>query len=213
MPAHIDQCIPASIASEIAEPPNRPGMQRISVVGTTGSGKTTFAERLAGRLGYAHVELDSIHWGPGWTPLETDEFRRRLAPHLAAESWVVDGNYGKVRDLVWARADTVVWLDYSLATIMGRLALRTYRRVARREELWNGNREHFRVQLFSRDSLFLWALRTYDRRRREIPEWLSMPAYAHLSLVRCQKPEEAKDWLRTLPGEPADDTVIDMKDL
>lgn len=53
--------------------------RRIAVVGASGSGKTTFARRLAERLGIPHIELDAIHWGPDWTPARDDDFRARTA--------------------------------------------------------------------------------------------------------------------------------------
>jgi hypothetical protein len=88
---------------------------------------------------------------------------------LCGDTWVVDGNHPAVRDLIWRRADTIVWLDYRLALIMWRLMLRTFRRVATREVLWNGNREReLSAHFFSRDSIFLRALRTYGLRRREL---------------------------------------------
>ena len=90
-----------------------PGPRRIAVVGTSGSGKTTLAHRLAERLGIPHVELDALHWGPNWTPVAADLFRERVAQALSGEAWVVDGNYSRVRDIIWTRADTLVWLDYS----------------------------------------------------------------------------------------------------
>ncbi|MGH8935893.1 MAG: adenylate kinase [Acidimicrobiia bacterium] len=171
-------------------------MQRIAVIGTTGSGKTTLAARIAERLGTPHVELDALHWDPAWTP--SPAFRERTAGALDGDEWVVDGNYSQVRDIVWSRADTVVWLDYSLWLILGRLLRRTLRRVSRREELWNENRERLRDQLASRDSLFLWALRTYPRRKREYPELLGRPEHAHLKVVRLRSPRHTRAWLADL---------------
>ena len=64
---------------------------------------------------------------------------------VAGEGWVIDGNYGKTRDLVWASADTVVWLDYRFPRVFTRLLQRTFRRTLRREILWHGNRERLRT--------------------------------------------------------------------
>lgn len=86
-------------------------MERVSVIGTSGSGKTTFAGRLAGILRVPHIELDSLSWEAGWTPVPRDIFRSRVSEAINADRWVVDGNYGQdARDLIWERADTVVWL-------------------------------------------------------------------------------------------------------
>jgi len=74
-------------------------VRRVSVVGTSGSGKSTLASQLADILGVPHLELDAVHHQPGWEPLPTDEFRRVVAARAAAGGWVIDGNYGRVRDL------------------------------------------------------------------------------------------------------------------
>jgi adenylate kinase family enzyme/GNAT superfamily N-acetyltransferase len=116
-------------------------MRRISLVGAPGSGKTTLGRQLAVTLGVPFIELDGILHQPGWTDLTSDEFRARVAEAIAVEGWVVDGNYGQVQDLVWGRADTVLWLDLPRRVVMLRVVLRTIRRALTREELWNGNRE------------------------------------------------------------------------
>ena len=172
--------------------------RRIVVVGTTGSGKTTLASELAQQLEVSHVELDALHWEPGWTEAPTDLFRERVTRALSGEAWVTDGNYSAVRDIVWSRADTLVWLDYSLPTILYRLTKRTFRRIFTREELWSGNKERMWIQFLSRDSIFLWALKTYRRRRREYPELLSSPEYAHLHLVHMHSPHQARRFLLSL---------------
>ena len=73
-----------------------------------------------------------------------------------------------MRDLVWGRAELLVWLDYPLPLVLGRVVRRTLQRIVTREELWSGNREQWR-HLFTRESLWLWALQTHHRRRKTIP--------------------------------------------
>jgi adenylate kinase family enzyme len=182
----------------------------VNVVGTSSSGKTTFARRLAATLGVPHVELDALHWGPNWTEAEPAVMRARTAHAIAGDGWVVDGNYSVVRDLVWARAQAIVWLDFPLRTVLWRYAGRTRRRIATREELWpgTGNREALGRNLLSRHSLLWWILSTFHRRRREYPDRLA--AHPQLVAVRLRSPAEADGWLadleptagRQAPGAP-----------
>ncbi|HEV2120322.1 MAG TPA: adenylate kinase [Candidatus Bathyarchaeia archaeon] len=171
--------------------------RRISVVGTIGSGKTTFARKTSRILDAPHIELDALHWEPNWVEAPNDLFRERVTRSLQGDSWVVDGNYHQVRDIVWNRADTVIWLDYPFRIIIGRLARRTLKRILTHEKLWNGNQEHIRG-LFTRDSVFLWAIRTYRRRRRQYPHLLSRPENSHLTVVRLRSPRESAEFLSTL---------------
>lgn len=173
-------------------------MRRVHVVGTSGSGKTTVAQLLAARLGVPHVELDALYWEPGWTGSPPEAFRRRVSEALNGEAWVVDGNYSRVRDIIWGRADTVVWLDFPLAVIMGRLLWRTLSRIVTCEELWHGNRESARMTFCSRESILLWALTTYRRRRREYPALFAQPEHAHLRIIHLRSPRATRAWLAAL---------------
>ena len=172
-------------------------MQRVIVIGVTGSGKTTLARQIAARLGGPHVELDALHWDPDWQEAPDEVFRARVTAALAPERWAADGNYHVVRDIAWARADTIVWLDYRFAFVFGRLLRRTLIRIFSREELWNGNRERLRA-LFSRDSIILWLFKSYKRRKREIPALFQQPTYAHLRIVHLHAPQETARWLAGL---------------
>jgi adenylate kinase family enzyme len=171
--------------------------QRICVVGTTGSGKSTLALELARRLQIPHVELDALHWGPNWIHCSDEEMRHRAEGATRSDAWVVDGNYSIVRDLIWPRAEVVVWLDYPLPLILWWLWKRTWKRVLSGEILWGTNRERLWQQFFSKDSLFLWALQTYQRRKGNYTTLLGSPEYANLKVYRFKSPREKDDWLRS----------------
>ena len=171
-------------------------VRRVVVVGTTGSGKTALARRLAEQLGYPYVELDALHWKQGWQSTPHDEFRAQVTQAVDGETWIVDGNYQKVRDIVWRRADTIVWLDYALPLILWRLTRRTFGRMVTRQELWAGNQESLRL-LFSRDSILLWALQTYRTLRRTYTALSADPRWAHLTVVRLRSPRACAAWMNS----------------
>ena len=170
------------------------GEDRISVVGTSGSGKSTVGRAAAARLGVPFLELDSLRHQAGWEELPDDEFRARTAAVVAGDGWVVDGNYSAVRDLVRARATRIVWLDLPRWRVMSQIVPRTLARVVLRRELWNGNRETWRG-LLSRDpseSIILWAWTTHARRRREYSAQLDE------RWVRLRSRREVRRWLDAL---------------
>lgn len=141
-------------------------MRRVAVFGTTGSGKSWLAERLAERAGLRVVELDALFWGRDWQPAPVDLFRHRVERETTGEGWIVVGNYGQVRDLVWRPADTLVWLDLPLPLVLSRLMRRTVKRAVTREELWGtGNRETLSNAFLSRNSILLYALKTHRLNR------------------------------------------------
>ncbi len=170
---------------------------RIVVVGTSGCGKTTFAAALAERLGVAHVELDALYWGPQWTPRPASDFEAAVQAATAGDAWVVDGNYSAVRERVWRRADTLFWLDFSFPRVYGRALRRTLWRVASRQELFSGNRESLR-SLLDPEGVPNWVLRSFWRRRRELPCLLGEARFAHLEPHRFRRPAEAERFLASL---------------
>lgn len=161
-------------------------MQRVSVVGNSGSGKSTLARRLAAVLGVPCLELDSVFHQPGWVPLPEKEFQELVRSRASTDGWVIDGNYSAVRSIVWAAADTVVWLDPPLRTVMRRVIWRTVRRAATRKELWNGNREP--ISNFFRwdpeQSIISWAWHSHDKYRARYAAAAADPANAHLTFIR-----------------------------
>jgi adenylate kinase family enzyme len=163
------------------------------------------ARELSKRLGLPYVELDAVFHQPGWGELPVEEFREIVAERAAGDGWVIDGNYSKVRDLVWQRADTVVWLDLARALVMRRIISRSLARVVLRRRLWNGNRERWR-NVVSRDpaiSIVAWAWTQHDAYKEVYGAAMTDPESAHLRFVRLQSPKEVKAFLsRAGDGDP-----------
>jgi len=173
-------------------------LKRVVVIGTSCSGKTVFARGLARRLKVRHVEIDSIYWGPNWTPTPKEEFRSLVSEALGPEAWVSDGNYSAARDILWARATTLIWLRYPFHVVAWRALSRTLRRILYREVMWAGNVETFRQSFLSTDSVLLWVVKTYRRHRREYPLLFKEPAYRHLKVIVLNSPSEAERFLRSV---------------
>jgi adenylate kinase family enzyme len=165
-------------------------LKRVVVIGTSCSGKTTFAADLAEKLRCGHIELDQLYWLPDWRGRPKEEFRSLVSEVTLQDRWVVDGNYSVVRDITWLRATAIIWLDYSFPVVFGRALWRSIRRLITREELFAGNRESFTKTFLSRDSILLWVLTTYHRRRRDYPVLFKAPKHAHLATYRLRTPVE-----------------------
>lgn len=118
-----------------------------------------------------------------------------MAEAIAAEAWVVDGNYGPVRDLVWQRATHLVWLDYERRVIMARVISRTFFARFCAPSLWAGNREQWR-HLLRPSHPIRWAWNTWDRRRRETAERLTQREYAHLVVLLAMPLEKVRKLLK-----------------
>ena len=170
---------------------------RVNVKGISGSGKTTFARELAERLGVPYLELDAVHHiGPNWTEATAEELEAAACEFMAGapDGWVIDGNYeGKLGDLVVEQADLVVWLDLPLRVSLRRLWRRTHGRLRNKVELWGGNRESWRAAFLGWNSLFVYAVRSWFRHRRELPRKFS----GDPRLVRLRSPGKARRWLES----------------
>jgi adenylate kinase family enzyme len=183
--------------------------KRVIIVGSSNAGKTTFGARLAERIGAPFIELDGLHWEPGWVEAEREVFRERVRRAIASESWVIDGNYrDQQQDVSWPLADTVIWLDLPLATVLRRCAVRTWRRWRRQERLYGGtNRENIWEHLAlwnTEKSLFSYTLKTHRARRRIFEAAIRDPRWAHIRFIRLRSVAEVDRWLAGVPARRAD---------
>lgn len=174
-------------------------MRRVLVVGASGSGKSTAARRIAGRLGVPHVELDALQHGPGWTQRAT--FVADVEAATGGPAWVVDGNYSAVRALLWSRADTVVWLDLPRWLVESRVVRRTLVRLVLRTPLWNGNRERWRTVLHASHPI-RWSWGKHPEYRRRYGALFDDPTFAHVNRVRLRSRADVRRFLADLPASP-----------
>ena len=172
------------------------------MIGSSGSGKTTISVRLAAALDLPCIELDAINWQADWRDLDTydrPEFIRRVEAAVAGDSWVCDGNYSTVANLVWRRATHLVWLDYNPSVFMPRVIGRSLMRAFDRRELWNGNRERWQDWL-NHEHPILWAWRTWRDQRERYEALLDADVWAHLKVIRLRHPDETTTTVEALRG-------------
>ncbi|CAO5238095.1 putative adenylate kinase [Frankia sp. AgKG'84/4] len=173
-------------------------VRRVLVVGVSGSGKSTLARRLAAALAVPHVELDALHHGPGWVPRPA--FAADVDAATSAPAWVVDGNYSAVQDLVWSRADAVVWLDPPRWLAEWRLIRRTAARLLLRRDLWNGNRERWR-DVPRADHPIRWSWRKHAVYRARYAERFATETRERVR-VRLRSRSEVEAWFASVVDTP-----------
>ncbi len=184
-----------------------PVVRRIHVVGSSASGKSTLAMRLAAALDARFVELDALNNQPGWVSLaETDpgELEQRMREATGGERWVVAGSYtSHSQRAFWDRLDAVIWLDPPMASCLWRVLRRTWRRWLSRELLWGTSGSGRSSQWKKHESLLAYiAKRTREylrdivgyhaRRRRNMLEYQSNPCWSHIRFVRLTSAQEVE---------------------
>ena len=183
---------------------SQPIGKRIIVIGSSGSGKSTLAELLSERLGVPFIELDGLYWEPGWVEAERETFRERIRQAIEPPAWVMAGNYTRhQQDVSWPAADTIIWLDLPLTTVLRRVARRTWDRSRKQEALYGTeNREIFREHLMlwnPEKSLIAYTAKTHRARRRAFEVACADPRWSHVNFIRLRSVKASYRWLEAIP--------------
>ncbi len=99
-------------------------MNRVTVAGCSGSGKSVFAAKLAAIFRLPLYHLDNVFWNPDKTHVDRETFDRRLNVILGYERFVIDGEYGRTLEARIRESDTVFYFDIPLADRLEGAALR-----------------------------------------------------------------------------------------
>lgn len=163
--------------------------------GVTGSGKSTAAQKVSVATGVPWYSVDDLMWEPNWVPVSPEEQRSRIGAICAGEEWILDSAYAKWMDIVLARAELIVALDFPRWLSLGRLCRRTVTRVVGKQVVCNGNRESLR-KACSRDSILVWHFRSFRRKRRRMRQWSadSPGPVVH----RFERPGQLQAWVAKL---------------
>lgn len=174
--------------------------QRIHVIGTSGSGKSTVARTVSEILGLPRFELDQMYWQPNWKESDLEGFRAKVRPIMAGQRWVFDGNYTAVLPFKWERAELAIWLDLSFLQTFRQLTLRTIRRSLSGREVWPGTGcyESLAKGFLSRDSIILWAIRTHFHYRREYEQLMAATADSPVRVLRFRTRRDVQRFLKQL---------------
>ncbi len=173
-------------------------MGRIVVIGSSCSGKSTFSKSLAEKLKIKYIELDELHWLPNWGERHDDEFRELVSSATASKTWVVDGNYSVVKDIFWPRATQIIWLNHPFHVVLYRSITRSIIRIVTKKKLFSENIESFKLTFLSRNSIILWVLRTYHKKKREYPIILKSMEDKGINIIEFNNQSQVDEFLRKI---------------
>lgn len=94
-------------------------MERISIIGGGGTGKTTLAIKLGKILNLPVYHIDGIKYRENWEKRDESERYEILSKYIKEDNWIIDGNFTKSIEKQFRKSDTIIFLDFSLFTQFG----------------------------------------------------------------------------------------------
>lgn len=175
-------------------------MKKINVIGTTGSGKSTFSKKLANKIDCPYIQMDQLFWQPNWVESTDAEFIPKVKDAVSGDYWVLDGNYSRTSDIKWGNSDTIIWLDYSYFRTLLQLFMRTINRVMVKQELWlgTGNTESFGKSFMSKKSIFIWFFKSYKKNKIRYSGLMNSQSIKHVEFIRLRSPKEAAKFIDSI---------------
>lgn len=162
-------------------------MRRVLVIGSGGSGKSTFSTRLGSVLGLPVIHLDALYWSPGWVEPEKSAWAETVRQVIAQDAWILDGNYSGTLAQRIEACDTVIFLDVARLICMWRVLKRSIEHRGRtRPDMSAGCPEKLNLKFL------LWIWNYPNRSRRKVLELLDRArATKQVAHLRTRRDVEA----------------------
>ncbi|TYS60552.1 DNA topology modulation protein [Bacillus infantis] len=169
-------------------------MKRIIILGSGGSGKSTFAVQLGHTLDIPVTHLDALYWGPGWVKTPEDEWQEKQKKYLKEKSWIIDGNFSSSLDLRIKAADTIIFLDLPRYICLFRALKRSLRDYGKtRPDMGEGCREKFDLKFLK------WVWNFPQKGRKKIINRLNSPTVQDKTIIHLRSPRSVENFLKNIP--------------
>lgn len=157
-------------------------MQRILIIGCPGSGKSTFAKKLAEKTKLPLIHLDRLFWKSGWIERSREEFDALVSDELNKDRWIIDGNYLRTLSDRMKYADTIIFFDYPTYICLWRVLKRIVKKHGTtRDDMGENCPERF-------DMGFIKYILGFRKNQREkIYQKLSFCTNAEIVIVHSKK--------------------------
>jgi adenylate kinase family enzyme len=171
---------------------------RIVILGNSGSGKSTLARKLGADLGLPVHHMDRLHWKPRWQPSTDEELAEKVNTVIAADAWVIDGNYSRLLPQRLDRAHAAIVLDIPVWLSLVRVGKRWLTYMGRtRPDMGEGCREKWTFDA----EFFKWIVTWPQRRPRTFERLAQHPHLAVKVLPARYDYAELLRWLREVNRE------------